>query len=118
MTRSVRRFLAWAAMTILGAHLLAFLAVRALPDRSIGVLGFQVGQEAARSAFDERHRPRSYPETLLGLFRGDLGKTLDSVPVAQELAGAIAASAPRLLLVVLLVIQRKVIQQNLGLTVK
>ncbi len=75
---------------------LAFAMLKALPDASVAALGLGSAQESARAAFREARPARSYPTVLQQLAHGQLGMTLDGIPVADELSQAAAASLPRL----------------------
>ena len=83
----------------LGAHALAFLLIRVLPDSAVIALGIQGAQESVFQAFQHTSPPRSYGQILLDLATGNLGKTLDGVRVAVELTNALRYTAPRLLVV-------------------
>ena len=88
----------WAFVSVWGAHALAFVVVRVLPDPSAAALGFQGSQKAAKESFEQEHEARPYLQTLLDLARGNLGNTLDNVSVISEIREATLASGPRLLL--------------------
>lgn len=89
-------------VAIFGAHALAYLMLRGLPDPAIAALGLQGGNEAAVAAFEQDHPARTYGQTLLDLIGGRMGFTLDGVPVLTELSQALSSSLPRLLMGALL----------------
>ncbi|MBV9930621.1 MAG: hypothetical protein JO013_06730 [Alphaproteobacteria bacterium] len=95
--------LLWFAPTVFGAHALAYAVVQLLPDPINAVLGLQSGSNEARRALLEAQPVRTYVHTLTDLLRGHLGTTRDGVPVGQELARALSASAPRLAAAVALI---------------
>lgn len=88
---------------VLGAHGLAFFLVSVLPDAAILSLGIEGTRQEVLAAFQAQHQARSYGQVLLDLLRFDFGTTLDGIPVRQELAAALAASAPRLVLAAVLI---------------
>ncbi len=88
--------LAWLFLTVAGAHALAFGIVKVLPDPMVSILGFRSAQIEVREAVERSHPPRSYGRVLSDLSRGDLGTTLDSVPVGEEMTAGMEASLPRL----------------------
>ncbi len=95
--------LLWFLVAIFGAHALAYAVIRVMPDAATVALGIESAQEAARVAFAEEVKPRDYVQTVRDLFRGELGKTLDGVPVTEEMATALVSSTPRFLLASLIV---------------
>lgn len=97
----MKRFVAAAslfALSVLGAHGLAFILLRALPDPAIAALGIQSAQQEARAAFGEEKPTRSYGRVIADLAQGDLGTTLDGVSARSELSEAAIESLPRLAL--------------------
>jgi ABC-type dipeptide/oligopeptide/nickel transport system permease component len=94
----------WWLLTVMGAHGLAFVIVKVLPERAMSALGIAWVDTTVRSAFQIAHRDRSYFAALGDLFRGDLGQTLDGVPVNFELSQALAAGFPRLAAAMCLII--------------
>src|SRR5665213_1856279 len=89
--------------SVLGAHALAFVALKGLPAPAVAALGLQSAQTEARAKFEADRPSRSYPRVLEDLARGHLGLSLDGVPVEAELAHALDASLPRLCLAGVLV---------------
>ena len=84
-----------AGASVLAAHALTYLLVAVLPDPSIILLGFQSAQESVLSAFQQQTAIRGYGQVLFDLANGDLGKTLDGVPVTAEVWTALEATVPR-----------------------
>ena len=91
-------------VSVLGAHALAFATLHRLPDPAVAALGFGSAQPSARAAFDEARPNRPYWTVLSDLARGELGVTLDGTSVRSDLTTAGAASAPRLLGALLVII--------------
>jgi ABC-type dipeptide/oligopeptide/nickel transport system permease component len=85
---------------VIAAHALAFLMLGGLPEPAITALGIQSGNAAARAAFEQTHLTRSYAQTLWDLASGNLGTTLDGVPVLNELMQSLQSSLPRLALAI------------------
>lgn len=90
-------------VSVLGAHALAYWLVTALPDPSLVLLGFFSGNEAALDVARSRTALPPYGSVVAGLFSGDLGQTLDNIPVIVELSNAGAHSVPRILAVLAIV---------------
>lgn len=86
------------AISVFGAHALAFVVMKGLPEPAVAALGIQSAQPAARAAFEEEKATRGYLRILSDLSHGDLGTTLDGVPVTTELTAALTESLPRLTL--------------------
>ncbi len=80
---------------VLGAHALAYFLLNLLPDAATIALGLEAAKQDVLSSFQSAMPKRTYIETLAGLMRLDLGRTLDAVPVYDELRRALALSAPR-----------------------
>lgn len=85
---------------VIAAHALTFLMLGGLPEPAIAALGIQSGNDAARAAFEQSHLTRSYVQTLWDLASGNLGTTLDGVPVLNELTQGLQSSLPRLALAI------------------
>lgn len=97
MRRAIVR-LALAGATVLMAHSFAYLLMRTLPDAAVVALGLEALRDTSVSAFKARHVLRPYGHVLADLARGELGTSLDGVPVLAELTMAVGESAPRLIL--------------------
>lgn len=89
---------------ILGAHGLVYLLMGALPDAAVSALGLFSADEELLSAFAQSNPPRTYLETFVGVFKGDLGQTLDGQAVTDALLSATMESAPRFGIAVLLLV--------------
>jgi ABC-type dipeptide/oligopeptide/nickel transport system permease component len=92
---SLRRELALVLLAAFGAHALTYFLLRVLPDAAVVSLGIESAREDVLAAFHAAHQERSYVRVLADLARLDLGRTLDGIPVAREMADALAASASR-----------------------
>lgn len=94
--KAVLTALAWLFLTVAGAHALAFGIVKVLPDPMVSILGLRTAQVEAREAVERSHPARTYGQVLIDLSRGNLGTTLDGVPVGEEMIAGMEASLPRL----------------------
>ncbi len=92
----VRTALLITILSIFGAHALTYFLVGVLPDAAVVSLGLDSVRREVVEAF-HTHGLRSYPQVLADLAGFNLGKTLDGIPVTQELWSALASSAPRVL---------------------
>ena len=84
-------------VVVFSAHALVYFLVNVLPDAALVALGIQGANQDVLSAFQAAVQRRSYLESLLGVLQLDLGRTLDSVPVVDELAQGARDSGPRVL---------------------
>jgi ABC-type dipeptide/oligopeptide/nickel transport system permease component len=82
-------------VVVLGAHALAYFLVNVLPDAALVALGIQGANQEVLSTFRAGVEHRSYAESLLGVLRFDFGRTIDGVPVVDEIAQGALSSAPR-----------------------
>lgn len=82
-------------VVVLAAHALSYFLVNVLPDAALVALGMQGANQDVLSTFQAGVERRSYLESLLGLFRLDLGRTIDGVAVSAELMQGAAASGLR-----------------------
>jgi ABC-type dipeptide/oligopeptide/nickel transport system permease component len=82
-------------VVVLGAHALAYFLVNVLPDAALVALGIQGANQEVLSTFRAGVEHRSYAESLLGVLRFDFGRTIDGVPVMDEIAQGALNSAPR-----------------------
>lgn len=82
-------------VVVLAAHALSYFLVNVLPDAALVALGMQGANQDVLSTFQAGVERRSYLESLLGLFRLDLGRTIDGVAVTAELMQGAAASGLR-----------------------
>lgn len=87
----------------LGAHALAFVLTTILPDAAVIALGFEGANKEVLAAFHAANQARPYGTVLADLLQLDFGRTLDGVAVGPELARSAAASAPRLMLALVVV---------------
>jgi len=97
--REISRFLICA----LGAHAIGYVVIQVLPNPIYAMLGMSSGVGEISENLPHATQTKNYAERLLDTFRGDLGNTLDGVPVWQDLSFAIFASAPRLFFAVLII---------------
>lgn len=91
----MHRELALIFLAALGAHALTYFLLQVLPDAAFISLGIEGARQEVLAAFHAAHQERSYGRVLSDLVRLDLGRTLDGIPVARELADALMTSAPR-----------------------
>lgn len=85
-----------AAAVVLGAHALAYLLLNVLPDATLIALGLEGAKQEVLANLQSEAVRRPYTETLLGLLKLDFGRTIDAVPVSEELGRALILSAPRI----------------------
>ena len=95
---SARSVLALTVLSIFGAHGLVYLLVGVLPDAAVVSLGLEGARADSVAAFHTAHGTRRYIEVLADLAVLDFGTSLDGIAVGEELARAVTATLPRLIL--------------------
>ena len=95
---SARWVLALTILSIFGAHGLVYLLMGVLPDAAVVSLGLEGARAESVAAFHTAHGTRQYHEVLADLVVLDFGTSLDGIAVADELARAVMATLPRLML--------------------
>lgn len=86
-----------AVVVLLGAHALAYFLINILPDATLIALGMEGAKHEVLSNLQSEVIRRPYFETLFDLLKLDFGRTLDGVPVSDELAQALTLSTPRII---------------------
>lgn len=93
----MRRELLVAVVVVFGAHALAYFLINVLPDATVVALGLQGAKREVLASLQSEFARRSYSEVITALAALDFGRTIDGVPVGDELGRAIALSLPRIL---------------------
>lgn len=83
-----------AIAVLFGVHALVYAFVGLLPDAAVSALGLMGGNESAVARYWSTREAPEYLDHLLGMLRGDLGLTLDRVPVSSEIWRGLLSSGP------------------------
>ncbi len=89
---------------ILAAHAVAYFGISLLPDSATRLAGILGGSDAILTGLREQFQQRGYLNRLGSLLVGDMGNSVDGVPIVRVIGDALALSAPRLLLAALLLV--------------
>lgn len=92
------------AISVFITHFIAYFLIQILPNPALISLGIYGSNPHALKGFSAETALRSYPEVLLGIFKGDFGKTLDNTSVSQEIWNAIIFTGPRVFIVLILLV--------------
>lgn len=92
----MKKELLTAVLVVFGAHALTYFLVNVLPDATLISLGLEGAKHEVLANLQSEAVRRPYVDTLLGLLKFDFGRTIDAVPVSEELSHALILSAPRI----------------------
>ena len=101
--RELSRSVVFIVLTILAVHGLSYVLIGVLPDSAVVALGVFSAQDSAAEAFRTTYQTRSYLTIIYDMTRGDLGNTIDRVPVVREITRALWQSFPRMAIAFVLI---------------
>lgn len=91
-----------AILLVFSAHGLVYFLLAVLPDSSFSGLGIYAGSQEALAQWRLSHA-NSYATQFANLIHGDLGRSLDNLPVREQILDAALISAPHLAVATVLI---------------
>jgi ABC-type dipeptide/oligopeptide/nickel transport system permease component len=98
------RLIVGAVAAVFVAHAISYLAIRLLPDSAERIAGMLGGSEAVVVHLRGQMPQGDYFDRLVAMMKGDLGKSVDGVPVVRQIIEALALSIPRFLIAAALLV--------------